>query len=134
MRTRFTAHITGVSTDADGQLTVWCHDAMQAHYRSRTPRLRWPASPLIRAGAALVHVAGRVGAPVAGEDGGAHLDLRAAAWCAPSRANGCPARAGKDPTPQRANLLALRPDDLPPMATLNSGSGPVRHSRIWTRR
>jgi hypothetical protein len=32
--------------------------------------------PPIRAGAVLVHVAGRVGGPVAGEDGGAHLDLR----------------------------------------------------------
>jgi hypothetical protein len=27
-------------------------------------------------------------------------------------------RAGKGPTPQRANLLALRPADLPPMAGL----------------
>ena len=34
------------------------------------------AAPAMRAGASLVQVAGRVGAPVAGEDGGAHRDLR----------------------------------------------------------
>jgi hypothetical protein len=67
---RFTARIAGVSTNADGQLTARCHDARQAHNGPRTPRRKWPTSPLIRAGAVLAHVAGRVGGPVAGEDGG----------------------------------------------------------------
>ena len=35
-----------------------------------TPRRMWPAAPLIRAGAVLVHVAGCVGTPVAGEGRG----------------------------------------------------------------
>ena len=74
----FTARIAGVSTKADGQLTARCHDTGQAHHGLRTPRRRWPAAPPMRADAFPVHVAGRVGAPMAGEDVGAHRDRRRA--------------------------------------------------------
>ena len=59
--------------------------------------------------------------------------LAAAAWCAPPRGNGCPVRAGKGPTtPKRANLLAPRTADLPPMAWRTTGSWQARHPRLWT--
>ena len=42
---RFTVRITGVATNAAGQLTTGSHDARQSHHASRTPRRRWPVSP-----------------------------------------------------------------------------------------
>ena len=61
-----------LSTNAEKQVAARRHGAQQARHGSQSPRRRWPVSPLIRAGAVLVHVAGRV----AGEDGGAHRVLR----------------------------------------------------------
>ena len=61
-----------LSTNAEKQVAARRHGAQQARHGSQSPRRRWPVSPLIRAGAVLVHVAGRV----AGEDGGAHRDWR----------------------------------------------------------
>lgn len=77
-----------VSINAEKQLAAWCHYARQAHHGSRTPRRRWPAPPLIRAGAVLVHAAGPGGAPFAGEDGGARRVLRRPP-SAPPRRNRC---------------------------------------------
>jgi hypothetical protein len=39
-------------------------------------KVRVSADPAMWAGATLVHLAGRVAGPVAGEDGGAHRELR----------------------------------------------------------
>jgi hypothetical protein len=97
----------------------------------------------MRAGVSLVHVADRVGAPVGGEDSGAHLDLR--------RPPGARRRAETDarsiagPVPVAAPVLpqfledqlpdgCLRPADLPPMARQTTGSWQARHPRIWMRR
>ena len=101
----------------------------------------WPRS--FRAGAVLVHVAGRVDAPEAGRMVGAHLDLR--------RPPGDRRRADADamsiagPVPVAAPVLAqfledqlpdgcLRPADLTPMVSRTPGSWQARRARIWKRR
>jgi hypothetical protein len=138
-RRRFTPIITGRLHQAEKQL-AWCHDTPASAPWIADATAEVAAAPAMRAGTVLVHVAGRVGAPVAGEDRGAHRDRRRPPGA--RRRAETDARSIAEPVPVAAPVLpqfledqppdgCQRPADLPPMARRTTGSWEARRPRLW---